>query len=218
MVSNEQLLEDLREFADELGETPTASQMSEIGPWDDSTYNNHFGSWNNALKEAGLKINKQRPNVTSKESLLDDLCEFAEKLGKAPTEREMEDNGPRTAKTYEIYFGSWNNALELAGFERRWIGSKEAFGTGENYYGESWTQKRRETLQRDNYRCRVCYQWGQPHVHHITPRREFDDVDESNTLDNLITLCPSCHMTLEGKWQDVDPDKFAENGKSYIAD
>jgi DEAD/DEAH box helicase domain-containing protein len=35
------------------------------------------------------------------------------------------------------------------------------------------------------------------HVHHITPLREFSNAEAANNMDNLISLCPTCHMKME---------------------
>ena len=59
-ISSEQLLDDLRSFAEEIGKTPTAGEMDTFGPHARKTYSNRFGSWNAAVSVAGLKINQQR--------------------------------------------------------------------------------------------------------------------------------------------------------------
>jgi hypothetical protein len=41
---------------------------------------------------------------------------------------------------------------------------------------------------------------GGLHIHHITPRSEFESVEASNSLSNLITLCPSCHR----RWEELE--------------
>ncbi len=75
-------------------------------------------------------------------------------------------------------------------------------------YGPSWPQARLAALARDNHTCRQC---GAPQrgerrhdVHHIRPFREFGFVPganrndrQANALDNLITLCPTCHHRAE---------------------
>lgn len=71
--------------------------------------------------------------------------------------------------------------------------------------GEEWRLIRREVLKRDDYNCQKC---GVSHsevetwltVHHIVPFRKFEDEEEANKADNLITLCPKCHGEVE---QDV---------------
>jgi hypothetical protein len=210
-VSRERLISGLQKFAKELGRTPTKREMEEDGPWNSTTYQKHFGSWNNALNKAGLSVNKEFD--ISRERLISDLQEFAKELGKAPTKGKMKEGGPWDSKTYQKYFGSWNNALDQAGLEINRLPISELAGTGEDYYGENWYKKRRETVERDVHACRVCGNDGSVHVHHIKPRRKFDDVSNSNTLDNLITLCPSCHGRFEGRWQNATPDEFAKRAK-----
>lgn len=75
-------------------------------------------------------------------------------------------------------------------------------------YGPSWPQARAAALARDGHTCRQCgapQRGGRQHdVHHIRPFREFgytlganrNDL-QANTLDNLITLCPTCHHRAE---------------------
>ena len=78
-----------------------------------------------------------------------------------------------------------------------------------NDYGPNWPQQRKLALARDGFRCRTCgASEGMLHVHHIRPFREFaylpgqnDHYLAANELDNLITLCPSCHRQAEAGQQ-----------------
>lgn len=70
-----------------------------------------------------------------------------------------------------------------------------------NDYGPAWPRIRDAVRRRDGYRCQVC---GQPEsgprqhdVHHKIPFRAFPSAAEANRLENLITLCPSCHRKVE---------------------
>jgi 5-methylcytosine-specific restriction endonuclease McrA len=82
------------------------------------------------------------------------------------------------------------------------------------YYGPNWREKRTEALKRDSKECQECgmsqdehYQnYNQDlHIHHKVPRREIIDENNptvgqfevANSLDNLVTLCKSCHRKLE---------------------
>lgn len=56
-LSNETLLENLKAFAKEIGETPSANQMTDHGPHAVNSYSRTFGSWNSALEMAGLDKN-----------------------------------------------------------------------------------------------------------------------------------------------------------------
>jgi len=69
-----------------------------------------------------------------------------------------------------------------------------------NVYGPNWQQQRSLARQRDHYTCQVCgtVENGQSHqVHHKIPFRLFTSYLEANRLDNLITLCSTCHQKVE---------------------
>ena len=75
-----------------------------------------------------------------------------------------------------------------------------------NNYGPDWPRIRDRVRARDKYTCQVC---GAPEtarqhdVHHKTPFRAFrapdgsPDPSQANRLENLTTLCPSCHHKVE---------------------
>ena len=69
-----------------------------------------------------------------------------------------------------------------------------------NQYGPNWNHMRNQARQRDQYTCQFCgmVEQGQAHhVHHKRPFRSFPSLIEANQLDNLITLCPTCHQRAE---------------------
>lgn len=73
-----------------------------------------------------------------------------------------------------------------------------------DYYGPNWKRQRRLARQRDGHQCQGCgitsLRLGRKMaVHHIVPFREFgaENYLKANALDNLISLCPTCHMTVE---------------------
>jgi DEAD/DEAH box helicase domain-containing protein len=74
--------------------------------------------------------------------------------------------------------------------------------------GPNWEQQRHRARARDGYRCRHCGAPERPErthdVHHIEPFRTFgyvrgenDHYLEANRLENLVTLCRSCHRRVE---------------------
>lgn len=74
----------------------------------------------------------------------------------------------------------------------RWKGGKV------HYYGENWIRKRKQTLERDEYQCQHCRTSEDLHVHHIRKIRKFDEPEDANYLENLVTLCAECHRAWEG--------------------
>jgi DEAD/DEAH box helicase domain-containing protein len=89
-----------------------------------------------------------------------------------------------------------------------------------NDYGPNWQAQRQQALARDHHRCRTCGAAGEElsasgksdrsglHVHHIRPFREYgyvpgqnDHYRRANVLENLVTLCPTCHRRAESGQQ-----------------
>ncbi len=69
-----------------------------------------------------------------------------------------------------------------------------------NDYGPDWPRLRLAVRRRDGFRCRVCGapENGREHdVHHKMPFRTFTSAAEANRMDNLVTLCPTCHHNAE---------------------
>ena len=59
---------------------------------------------------------------------------------------------------------------------------------------DGFSDKLRESvMERDNNCCFICGAKGNLHVHHIIPRK----IGGKHTMDNLVTLCPGCHMSIE---------------------
>jgi DEAD/DEAH box helicase domain-containing protein len=69
-----------------------------------------------------------------------------------------------------------------------------------NDYGKDWNRIRDKVRQRDSFRCQVCGagEIGRQHdVHHKIPFRAFTSAEEANKLENLITVCKTCHRKVE---------------------
>lgn len=81
-------------------------------------------------------------------------------------------------------------------------------GRAKKKYGYGWTESlRKKTKKRDNYTCQICKTHNDLVVHHI------DNDKHNNTLDNLTTLCRSCHTIKHWRERDcelvkLDLDKF----------
>jgi hypothetical protein len=89
-----------------------------------------------------------------------------------------------------------------------------------------WEEKRSEAISRDDGECYVCGMNEYEHIleygrsfdiHHVKPRRDFftgdswgeDEFEAANSLDNLVTVCASCHGIVEGMtWNEIDQLAF----------
>lgn len=65
-----------------------------------------------------------------------------------------------------------------------------------NRYGTTWSTIRLKALKRDSYRCTICGSSEELQVHHKKKLLSFDTIEEANQLDNLQTLCKTCHSDL----------------------
>lgn len=90
---------------------------------------------------------------------------------------------------------------------RAWMGEDNPAWAGgqerDRNYGPNWEEQRQKALERDSHECMLCRSTQDLHVHHKKPIRNFSkDMRgwwrRANCLDNLITLCRSCHMTVHG--------------------
>ena len=101
-----------------------------------------------------------RNNVTkkyTKESLIAELHRFVRENGRVPRYQSMGNkNGYPSSKVYIIAFGTWNNALELAGFDINRYGSY----TNKNNICDkcSTTKSTRWYYKNKNIICSNCYQ------------------------------------------------------------
>jgi hypothetical protein len=115
--TDEQILEELTASAKRLGRSPTmrefaADPETTVHP---QTVIEHFGSWNEAKRTAGLVPRR----FATREELLELLKGLGEELGRVPTARDIEEHRGRmpSKSLYWHTFGSLANALREAGFD-----------------------------------------------------------------------------------------------------
>ena len=215
----------LHDLVDECGHVPTRADMREHGEFSSDPYEKHFGSWSDALRAHGYETNHE--NDISASRLKGELNRIAQSVDGTPREMDMILHGEFSHEAYIAQFGSWNDAVEAVGYEPNHV-----FGvdTGELNYGPRWAEQRSVVLERDDHECSVTGQSDgrvystEPHVHHITPAREFGahdpdvetNYDEMNHPSNLISLSPRCHARFEGRWTDCAPKEFALRAQAEL--
>lgn len=117
-VEDEELLVELRRLEDELGHEPRIKDMREHGKYDPSTYTRRWESWLEAREVAGQSgTAKLLDGRADREELVNALQELAMELGRAPSQRDMNDEGEYSVRPFYREFGTWLNALEEAGME-----------------------------------------------------------------------------------------------------
>ncbi|MBN2368707.1 hypothetical protein JXC34_06815 [Candidatus Woesearchaeota archaeon] len=113
--TKEQLIHFLKKLSSDLKRTPTIKDMNKKKKFPSaSTYFKRFGSWNNSLKKAGLKINISRKY--DKKELIENLILLRKELARIPKASDLKKKKwSASYSTYRKYFGSWKNALKKAG-------------------------------------------------------------------------------------------------------
>ena len=111
-VSDVELLEELHRLADDGGTPPTTTDLDERGSHSVDTYEDRFGSWRDALREAGFE--PPPPQAVTTEELLADLRRLRDEFGRKPTTTLVTEHGQHSTQTYYARFESWDDALTHA--------------------------------------------------------------------------------------------------------
>lgn len=107
-----ELIEDIRRVGDELGKRPTGSEVDEHGRYMSSRARHYFDTWEDAVDAAGV-------DPVDDEELLAELRRLDDELDGLPLSTEMRDRGRFSVQRYLERFGSWDDALERAGIDKR---------------------------------------------------------------------------------------------------
>jgi len=116
-IHTDELIRELTHVAETLGETPTVAQMDAHGEYCGQTYIRRFGSWNEALENAGYIPEHEKVQAVSDEQLIADLQRVGKELGHVPRIADINEYGKYARSTYSHHFGSWRQALTEAGFD-----------------------------------------------------------------------------------------------------
>lgn len=194
------------------------------GTYSIGTFQNHFGSWENAIKKIGLKDG--HASRYSKEELFDELQRVWELLGRQPEYRDMKKYGQIHGSSFSNEFGSWIKAIH--GFcsdrenphkeadknidvcsieiqennklpDSQELNSKHEEAAGYIIMTTSRTPSKRLRfliLKRDNFRCVRC---GRSIVNYPGLELEVDHIKPyskggETISENLQTLCKDCNQ------------------------
>lgn len=117
MYKKEKILEDMKKVAEKLDSPMSCLDYDKHGEYDSNIAYKLFGTWNNAKREAGLKVIGQLKKCEglSEQEFLQDLQETAEKVDGTLTCKKYRENGNYSSYYSFRYFGGWKNAKKKAG-------------------------------------------------------------------------------------------------------
>jgi 5-methylcytosine-specific restriction endonuclease McrA len=175
-ISKEKLIKDIRKVALKIGHTPSSADYKQHGNHDLTTVLFTFNTWKGAIEQSHLDYNEMEQHISQVRSRA----------------------AKKTWKNNSAYRES-----HCQGNHWRWTGGCQT------WRGPNWNEQSEKARERDGYCCQSCgitqSELGKKlDVHHIRPFRKFGFIPyknknyiQANQLDNLITLCPSCHQKTE---------------------
>lgn len=201
-VSDDELIADLQRVAQSLNsDTVPQKKYGTLGTFDYSTVIRRFGSWNNALRLAGLSLSNEVD--ISDERLFENILILWQHLGRQPRRSELSSPPSTISQTpYNRRFGSWTASLDAfvnyangSGVESPTM-QRDADTTRRATGRDTSLRLRWHVLQRDRFTCCAC--GASPaltlgvglHVDHIVPWSKGGET----VLENLQTLCSVCNL------------------------
>ena len=195
------LIEDLKIVSQKIKKTPTIDEYNNNGQYEASVYIRRFGSWNEALKIAGLPPNNQQ---WKESDLLENLISVWLHLGKQPTRRDMDNKqlSKISSGTYLRFYGTWINALEASvayantGVYLPTETLSDVDTTSHKTHRDINLRLRFVVMKRDNFKCCMCGRSPSStpdlelHIDHIIPWSKGGET----VIENLQTLCKDCNL------------------------
>jgi hypothetical protein len=204
-VGDQELTEDLAKVAKVLGKgTVSCKDYETHGRYSHTTQSKRFGSWNGALRAAGLTVSH---DTVSDEGLFENILKLWEHYGRQPRRRELALSPSIVSQSpYNLRFGSWTAALQA--FIRFANESEVTVAVTNDAIARRLTPRdpslrlRFKVLQRDNFTCRSCGRCPAVvlglvlHVDHVIPWSQGGET----LVENLQTLCEPCNLGKGNLW------------------
>lgn len=201
VITNEQLLSDIRRVAADLGcSSLPQRRYQQHGRYSTAAIKDHFGTWNSATAAAGLSPASERdiPEAV----LHQNLEEVWMRLGRQPRKREMV--APLSRFTHNPYTRRHGGWLSVVRAFLRAVEAESPPGGAEPSVQQQPSRGPRDpslrlrfiVMRRDRFSCRHC--GASPardpgvelQVDHVTPWEK----EGPTTLENLQTLCTRCNL------------------------
>lgn len=221
-VCKNDMIVDLQDVSYKLKKrTFTSNDYAQYGKYSKSIFFRKFGSWNEALKAAGLDpfdhpLGGGEKNKVSEYSCIEEIERLWVELGRQPTTTDIKNGMSKySLHTYERRFGSWRKALEFyvdymngiktveisddcddTQIKPDQIQSSEYVTVTHRTKRDINLRMRFLVMKRDDFKCCLC---GRSPA--TTPGLELQ-IDHifpwskggETVIDNLQTLCSDCNL------------------------
>lgn len=124
-ISEKDLIDNFLEVKRKLGKIPIIGEMKKLSKFSISVYARRFGSWNSFLASIGERLNKKQK--ISKDEFISEFMKVKQKIGHAPTFKEMKRHGEIAPNSYKRIWGSWTNFLKERGekYQKRCVSEED---------------------------------------------------------------------------------------------
>lgn len=203
-ISKDEVLNDVEKVSKKVDGFISRKDYIEYGSHDIKTIQRNWG-WNSIKKELGLNIeffpDDGERNPMKNKNIKKRASETIQSLYDRGKHGALgEANRLKTSKQAKKQWadGTFCSDIFPSGEDHfRWTENPSEY-----YYGVDWPDIAEKVRKRDNYVCQRC---GKPqeevysslHVHHIKKFKNFDSKERANQMDNLVSLCFSCHRVVE---------------------
>ncbi|MFC6720288.1 homing endonuclease associated repeat-containing protein [Natrialbaceae archaeon GCM10025896] len=117
-INKEQdMLNEIQRVAEKLGRIPNTDDMNEHGAY--SSYSSYFDSWSTALEKSGIKKEFAQNTEKEREEKIEILQSLHRRLDRPPKASELPEECEYSRYDYRTEFGSWDEALEAAGIDKK---------------------------------------------------------------------------------------------------
>jgi hypothetical protein len=196
-AKTEELIKDIKSVAKKL----KVSKLSQVtytanGKYSAGVFKRRFGTWNNALKIAGLEIVKI--NIHTDDELFKNILNVWKEKGSQPRRDDMDN--PKVSKigsgVYKKRFNGWTNAIQtfIKSNDGTYIAKSKT--TNPSKRRDPNLRQRHQVMTRDRFTCVKC--GASPaksveivlHIDHKIPWSKGGKTEVSN----LQTLCTKCNL------------------------
>lgn len=136
-ISRRDLIIELQRLAENLDRRPYVRDIEKYSDYSFKPFWSEFGGLGEALMAAGFEPPEHQIRT---EELLEELRRLYEKLGRAPTSKDMEDRGAYCRGTYHRRFESWDVAKKAAGLPSRRVEMLDDLRRLSEEFGQAPTQ------------------------------------------------------------------------------
>ncbi len=116
--ADSELLAEIRRLESILGDVPTKTEMTKRGAYPVSQFEAAFGSWSDAVQEAGFEPHGQQKRKYTREDIVSGLREVASTLDESPSVNDINEHARFSATVIYNYFDSIGDARRAAGVDQ----------------------------------------------------------------------------------------------------